>query len=130
MPVEYTNQGQTALKIGLGKVPLAPGEKLEEAIYLENIPAGCAITKHLPSPFRTIHADVLPATHARLSRFKTLMIDNSSGAEIVCVFNEDEEHPLTVPSGRIQPIKNDYKIWSVDITGEGEGKVYITGALV
>lgn len=124
-----TNNTETAVPLPLwGGQSVDPGQSIQVAKYPESIPAGLDLTNHLPSPLVSEHAGALPVALTGLSKYKTLLIHNNSGAVIECVINSDAGRPFHVMDGQSQPITLNGDVWSLDITGTGGGDVYVVCA--
>jgi len=121
-----TNNGATAVPLPLwGGQSVDPGQSIQVAKYPESIPPGLDLTNHLPSPFVAEHAGALPAALTALSRYKAISIANKSGAVIACSFNDESTPSLYLVDGQIEEITLNSDVWSLDITGDGEGDVYV-----
>ncbi len=124
-----TNNTEAAIPLPLwGGQSVDAGQAIQVAKYPESIPAGLDLTNHLPSPFVAEHAGALPVALTALSKYKTISIANDSGAVIECSFNEEETPSLYLLHGQVQPISLNGDVWSLAITGDGEGSVYVVCA--
>jgi hypothetical protein len=129
----YTNTSE-AIITPPGYKTLAPGETLRSNKYLYPVPTGIEFASHEPRvslPWITKYAGSLAAFEVLtgLAQFRSIVITNNTGNVIEIVANADSDNILYVLNGSTWPIDQNKEIETLDISGSGEGSVYVFGTI-
>jgi hypothetical protein len=94
---------------------------------------GLTLLAHNPSPIRTLHADTVGESGVALTGlelFAEVEIKNETGAAITIIINKDSTtDPYEMFSGEIKVFDQDMDVSTMDIAGEGIGKLYVYGMM-
>jgi hypothetical protein len=84
------------------------------------------------SPWRALtgeSGETLPVSLTGIEKYKSIEVTNDSGALVLVVANGATAHPKPIIAGAVQEIELNSDILTLDVTGSGDGNVYVTGLL-
>ena len=133
MRVLYRNEGSTTVNHAEGGV-FIPGQSKTLRKFLID-PLGLTLVAFdAQAPWDTKHADTISALTnpiVDLQNYKAIHITNKSGDVLEVIANGDSTNVLYILDGATWPIQQEEvtekTIYSIDLAGSGEGKVYIIG---
>ena len=121
--IRYINDTEAPIT-PIGGKTVAPGGIVEPRQYFDD-EKGLTVTRHRPAPWVTLFNGTLPAELTGLPKYKKIEITNVSGAVVECVANGDNANPFPISDGTSKLLSLANDVYSLDITGAGDGSVYV-----